>query len=281
MTATSTHWVHDLSPFLLQFSETIGIRYYGLAYVLGFVGAAWLLRCYARAELSLVPAQKIGDLMFALILGVFLGGRIGHFILYQPEAVLADPLQLLRVWEGGMASHGGFVGVVVALAWFGRAQRIGFFHLSDLVASVAPLGLLLGRIANFINGELWGRISTVPWAVIFPLSESPGTPVALIPARHPSQLYQAALEGAILLAFVQIRLWWSAGVLKAPGRLAGEFLVGYAILRSIGELFREPDAGLLFGLNRGIFYSFFLVAAGAFIIARSRRIAPPHQAWRG
>jgi phosphatidylglycerol---prolipoprotein diacylglyceryl transferase len=281
MTATSTHWVHDLSPFLLQFSETIGIRYYGLAYVLGFVGAAWLLRCYARAELSLVPAQKIGDLMFALILGVFLGGRIGYFILYQPEAVLADPLQLLRVWEGGMASHGGFVGVVVALAWFGRAQRIGFFHLSDLVASVAPLGLLLGRIANFINGELWGRISTVPWAVIFPLSESPGTPVALIPARHPSQLYQAALEGAILLAFVQIRLWWSAGVLKAPGRLAGEFLVGYAILRSIGELFREPDAGLLFGLNRGIFYSFFLVAAGAFIIARSRRIAPPHQAWRG
>ena len=281
MTATSTHWVHDLSPFLLQFSETIGIRYYGLAYVLGFVCAAWLLRCYARAELSLVPAQKIGDLMFALILGVFLGGRIGHFILYQPEAVLADPLQLLRVWEGGMASHGGFVGVVVALAWFGRAQRIGFFHLSDLVASVAPLGLLLGRIANFINGELWGRISTVPWAVIFPLSESPGTPVALIPARHPSQLYQAALEGAILLAFVQIRLWWSAGVLKAPGRLAGEFLVGYAILRSIGELFREPDAGLLFGLNRGIFYSFFLVAAGAFIIARSRRIAPPHQAWRG
>jgi phosphatidylglycerol:prolipoprotein diacylglycerol transferase len=281
MTATSTHWVHDLSPFLLQFSETIGIRYYGLAYVLGFVGAAWLLRCYARAELSLVPAQKIGDLMFALILGVFLGGRIGYFILYQPEAVLADPLQLLRVWEGGMASHGGFVGVVVALAWFGRAQRIGFFHLSDLVASVAPLGLLLGRIANFINGELWGRISTVPWAVIFPLSESPGTPVALIPARHPSQLYQAALEGAILLAFVQIRLWWSAGVLKAPGRLAGEFLVGYAILRSIGELFREPDAGLLFGLNRGIFYSFFLVAAGAFIIARSRRIAPPYQAWRG
>ena len=281
MTPTSTHWVHDLSPFLLQFSETIGIRYYGLAYVLGFVGAAWLLRCYARAELSLVPAQKIGDLMFALILGVFLGGRIGYFILYQPEAVLADPLQLLRVWEGGMASHGGFVGVVVALAWFGRAQRIGFFHLSHLVGSVAPLGLLLGRIANFINGELWGRISTVPWAVIFPLSESPGTPVALIPARHPSQLYQAALEGAILLAFVQIRLWWSAGVLKAPGRLAGEFLVGYAILRSIGELFREPDAGLLFGLNRGIFYSFFLVAAGAFIIARSRRIAPPHQAWRG
>ena len=254
MTATSTHWVHYLSPFLLQFSETIGIRYYGLAYVLGFVGAAWLLRCYARAELSLVPAQKIGDLMFALILGVFLGGRIGYFILYQPEAVLADPLQLLRVWEGGMASHGGFVGVVVTLAWFGRAQRIGFFHLSDLVASVAPLGLLLGRIANFINGELWGRISTVPWAVIFPLSESPGTPVALIPARHPSQLYQAALDGAILLAFVQIRLWWSAGVLKAPGRLAGEFLVGYAILRSIGELFREPDAGLLFGLNRGSFY---------------------------
>lgn len=278
MNTTTTHWVHDLSPFLVQFSENIGIRYYGLAYVLGFVGAAWLLRAYARAGLSQVPAAKVGDLMFALILGVFLGGRLGYFILYQPETVLADPLQLLRVWEGGMASHGGFVGVVVALVWFGRAHRISFLHLGDLVASVAPLGLLFGRIANFINGELWGRVSSVPWAVIFPLSESPGMPVALIPARHPSQLYQAALEGAILLVYVQARLWRSSGVLRAPGRLAGEFLIGYAVLRSIGELFREPDAGLLFGLNRGIFYSFFLVAAGVFIIARARKITPPIQA---
>jgi phosphatidylglycerol:prolipoprotein diacylglycerol transferase len=278
VTPTTSHWVHDLSPFLVQFSENIGIRYYGLAYVLGFLGAAWLLRCYARVGLSQVPAAKVGDLMFVLILGVFLGGRFGYFLLYQPETVLADPLQLLRVWEGGMASHGGFAGVVVALVWFGRAHRISFLHLGDLVASVAPLGLLLGRIANFINGELWGRISTAPWAVIFPFSESPGTPVALIPARHPSQLYPAALVGAILLAFVQIRLWRSAGVLNAPGRLAGEFLIGYAVLRSIGELFREPDAGLLFGLSRGIVYSFFLVAAGAYLIARARKNAPPIQA---
>lgn len=278
---TTTHWVHDLSPFFFRFGESFGLRYYGLAYLLGFLGGGWLLNRYAITGRTTLRSEVISDLLFGLVAGVYIGGRVGYFLLYAPADLLAHPLLLFKVWEGGMASHGGFAGVAGALAWFARRHHISFFHLSDLVASVTALGLLLGRLANFINGELWGRISTVPWAVIFPLSESPGTPVALIPARHPSQLYQAALEGAILLAFVQIRLWWSAGVLKAPGRLAGEFLVGYAILRSIGELFREPDAGLLFGLNRGIFYSFFLVAAGAFIIARSRRIAPPHQAWRG
>ncbi len=268
---TRTYWVHDLSPFILQFTETVGIRYYGLAYVLGFVGAAWLLSRYASAGRSQLPAAKIGDLMFALILGVFLGGRIGYFILYQPETVLADPLQLVRVWEGGMASHGGFIGVVIVLIWFGRAQRIGFLHLGDLIASVAPLGLLLGRLANFINGELWGRISVAPWAVIFPLSAPPGTPVELIPARHPSQLYQAGLEGAVLLAFVQARLWFTPCLKTSPGRLGGEFLIGYAVLRSIGEHFREPDAGLILGLSRGTFYSLFLVLAGLAVIAYAQQ----------
>lgn len=273
MPSTSSHWVHDLSPFLIQFTDTIGIRYYGLAYVLGFVGAAWLLSRYARAGRSDLPAAKIGDLMFALILGVFFGGRIGYFILYQPETVLADPLQLIRVWEGGMASHGGFVGVMLALAWFGRTNHLGFFHLGDLVASVAPLGLLLGRLANFINGELWGRVSEVSWAVIFPLSAAPGTPVELIPARHPSQLYQAALEGGLLFAYLQIRLWRSDHLRRLPGRIAGEFLVGYAVLRAIGEHFREPDAGLLFGLSRGTFYSLFLIIAGIIVMAYSRLTA--------
>ncbi|HEY0967754.1 MAG TPA: prolipoprotein diacylglyceryl transferase [Opitutaceae bacterium] len=278
MPPTSSHWVHDLSPFLIQFTETLGIRYYGLAYVLGFVGAAWLLARYARAGRSHLPAAKIGDLMFALILGVFLGGRLGYFILYQPETVLADPLQLLRVWEGGMASHGGFIGVILALAWFGRANQLPFLHLGDLVASVAPLGFLLGRLANFINGELWGRVSDVSWAVIFPLSAAPGTPVELIPARHPSQLYQAALEGGLLFAYLQIRLWRSDHLRRLPGRIAGEFLLGYALLRSIGEHFREPDAGLLFGLSRGTFYSLFLIIAGVIVIAWSGKATRPVQA---
>lgn len=271
--APGAHWVHDLSPFLIQFTDTVGIRYYGLAYVLGFVGAAWLLARYARAGKSALPAARIGDLMFALILGVFLGGRIGYFILYQPASVLADPLQLLRIWEGGMASHGGFVGVVIALVWFARSQQLPFLHLGDLVASVTPLGLLLGRLANFINGELWGRVSDVSWAVIFPLSAAPGTPITQIAPRHPSQLYQAALEGALLLALVQLRVWRSDTLRRAPGRIAGEFLVAYAVLRSIGEHFREPDAGLIFGLSRGTFYSLFLIVAGVAVIVWAEKRA--------
>lgn len=167
-----------------------------------------------------------------------------------------------------MASHGGFAGVAVALWWIARSERLPFLHLADVLCSAAPAGLLFGRIANFINGELWGRITDVPWAVIFPGSASPGTPPHLILPRHPSQLYQAALEGGVLLAFMQWRLWRSDVVRSHPGRLAGEFLLAYALLRMIGELFREPDAGLILGLSRGTFYSIFLVAAGLALMLR-------------
>ena len=161
-----------------------------------------------------------------------------------------------------MASHGGFVGVVVALAWFARRRKVSFLALGDLVVSVVPLGLLLGRIANFINGELWGKPATVPWAVIF--ANTGGGPEP----RHPSQLYEAALEGALLLAWTQWRFWRTDVVRARPGRLAGEFLAGYAVVRMFGELFREPDAGInpILGLSRGTFYSvFLLVAAGALV----------------
>ncbi len=265
----SPYWVHDLSPFLIRFGENFGLRYYGLAYVLGFVGAFWLLHRYHRSGRSLLPSAKIGDLMFLLILGVFLGGRLGYFVLYQPHVLRHDPAQLLRVWEGGMASHGGFLGVTLALVWFARSQKIPFLHLGDLVASVTALGLMLGRVANFINGELWGKPAAVAWAVVFPLSGD------RLP-RHPSQLYQAALEGALLLAVMQLRFWRSDVVRRHPGQLCGEFLVGYAALRSIGELFREPDAaGLILGLSRGTFYSLFLVAAGLAMIAYARRPSAP------
>ena len=261
-------WVHHPHPFLGPHWGNIGIRYYGLGYVLGFLAAAWLLQRYARAGRSQLSVEKIGDLIVVLVVGVMLGGRIGSFLLYHPEDLLHDPLSFFRVWEGGMASHGGFAGVALALWWFSRAGKIPFLHLGDLITSVAPPGLFFVRIANFINGELWGTPTRVPWAVIFPQSEQPGTPERLMLPRHPSQLYEAALEGLVLFAFMQWRFWRSDVVQKKPGRLAGEFLLAYAAVRAIGETFREPDASLILGLSRGTFYSVFLVAAGLFLILR-------------
>jgi len=265
------YWVHDLSPFLIRFTDTIGIRYYGLAYLLGFVSAAWLWARYARAGRSLLPAEKITDLMVALVFGVLIGGRLGYFLLYKPGTLFEEPAALFRVWDGGMASHGGFIGVGVALAWFARANKLPFLHLADLIASTAAAGLLFGRLANFINGELWGKVTDVPWAVIFPTSAAWGTPLELIAPRHPSQLYQAALEGALLLAIMQWRFWRTDVARTHPGRITGEFWLIYAVLRFIVEIFREPDAGLILGLNRGAFYSLFLIIGGLIFIGLSRR----------
>ncbi len=269
-------WVDDLDPFLGPHWGNFGIRKYGLGYVVGFLTAAWLLRRYARVGRSQLPPAKIGDLMVALVVGVMVGGRIGYFVLYHPEQLLSDPLSFFRVWEGGMASHGGFIGVAVALWWFARAEKISFFHLGDLVTSAAPPGLFFVRIANFINGELWGKPSRVPWAVIFPKSEEPNTPPYLMMPRHPSQLYEAGLEGLVLFAFVQWRFWRSDIVRTQPGRLSGEFLIGYAVMRAIGEIFREPDRDvtLILGLSRGTFYSIFVVAAGLLLIFRRPKISP-------
>ncbi len=261
------YWTHDLSPFVpgLQFSDTFGIRWYGLAYVLGFLGAFWLLQLYTRTGRSRLNSEQNGDLLFAIILGVMIGGRLGSYLLYHPDQLLADPLSFFRVWEGGMASHGGFIGVTLALLWFARRKKIAFLHVSDLVVSVAALGLMFGRIANFINGELWGHESSVPWAVIFEATGGGPEP------RHPSQLYQAFLEGAVLLAYVQHRVWRNRVLQTHPGQLSGEFLIGYAVMRSIGEFFREPDATLILGLTRGTFYSIFLLIAGIALIAYARK----------
>jgi phosphatidylglycerol---prolipoprotein diacylglyceryl transferase len=260
-------WVHDLSPFLIQFSEKFGIRYYGLAYVLGFIAAGWLLHRYARAGRSQLPAPKIADFMFAIVLGVMIGGRLGSFLLYEPHRLVEDPFSLVKIWEGGMASHGAFIGVTIAVAWFARKQQISFLHLGDLIASTTAIGLLLGRIANFINGELWGKPTDGTWGVIFANTGGGAVP------RHPSQLYEAALEGLVLLVFMQWRFWRSDVVRTQPGRLAGEFLIVYAVLRIIGEVFREPDASLLFGLSRGTFYSIFLIMGGVALITRARRVS--------
>jgi phosphatidylglycerol:prolipoprotein diacylglycerol transferase len=267
------YWVHDFRPFLVQFSGNFGIRYYGLAYLAGFVAAGGLLYYYHRRGRSPFDFNAISDLMTYIVVGVLIGGRLGYFLLYRFDTLQTDPLELLRVWEGGMASHGGFVGVLGALWWWARRRRVPVLAVSDLVVTTAPAGLFFGRIANFINGELYGKITSVPWAGIFPQSAAPGMPVALIPPRHPSQLYQAGLEGLLLFAYLQWR-FWRGGARLPPGRLSGEFLLAYAVVRMIGEVFREPDAALIFGVSRGTFYSVFLIAAGAALILAGRT-APP------
>jgi phosphatidylglycerol---prolipoprotein diacylglyceryl transferase len=269
------HWVDDLDPFLIRFTDTIGIRYYGLAYVMGFAIALWLFHRYARAGRSWIARDKLDGILVAIVCGVLIGGRLGIFLLYHPATLWADPLAPFRVWEPGMASHGAFIGVAIGLWWFSHREHVSFFHVGDLVASATPAGLFFGRIANFINGELPGRVSEVRWAMIFPHSgfESPNTPLHLILPRHPSQLYEAALEGALLFALVQWRFWRTDVVRTQPGRLSGEFLIAYAIVRMIGEVFREPDASLFFGLSRGTFYSIFLIIAGFILIVRGIRVA--------
>ncbi|MGA2018097.1 MAG: prolipoprotein diacylglyceryl transferase [Opitutaceae bacterium] len=277
MTPALAYWVDRMDPFLVRFTGNVGIRYYGLAYGVGFLCAAWLLHRYAVAGRSLLASARIADFMLAAVVGVVLGGRIGSYILYDGwRSFGSDPFAILRVWEGGMASHGGMIGVVLAAAWFARSSKIPFLHLADLVATTAPAGLFFGRIANFINGELWGRPSTVPWAVIFPRSAPADEPALLVP-RHPSQLYEAALEGALLFAYMQWRFWRSGSARAHPGRLAGEFLILYALVRILCEAFREPDASLILGMSRGTFYSLFMIAFG--LVLRLRRgealVAPP------
>jgi phosphatidylglycerol---prolipoprotein diacylglyceryl transferase len=279
MIAQSQYWVHDLSPFLVRFPDNPlgidGIRYYGLAYLLGFLGAWYLLKLYDAKGRFAIDADARASLMTAVIIGVLVGGRLGYMLLYDLPEFLQNPLLFFRVDKGGMASHGGFVGVVLALVWFARKQQCGFWRLGDVVATVGPLGLMLGRIANFINGELWGRVTHVSWAVIFP--NSPPGYSEILKAygpepRHPSQLYAAFLEGGLLLAYLQWRFWRTR---PPAGQIGGECLLGYGCVRIFGELFRAPDASLLLGLTRGQFYSIFFILAGIVIIRIARRSQQP------
>lgn len=271
--AQVTHWVHDLDPVLWQITDTLAVRWYGLAYLAGFLFAFGMLYGYWRCGVSPLPPAALESMAMAMILGVVIGGRLGYFLLYAPGVLLQNPFVFFMVWEGGMASHGGFAGVAVATFWVARKNRLPVLQLGDLVCSVSAGGLLFGRVANFINGELWGKVSHVPWAVVFPGSAAPGTPLAAIPPRHPSQLYQAFLEGLLLLLYMQARFWWGRmrGRPLPAGQLSGEFFIFYAVARMIGELFREPDAGLILGLSRGTFYSVFLVLCGAILMGMSRR----------
>ena len=263
---SSEFWVHDMSPFVIRFSENIGLRWYGLSYVFGFLAAYWLLAFYYKRGRSPWDADQRATAFWAIFLGVVLGGRLGYMLLYDWENFVRNPLIVFRIWEGGMASHGGFAGSLLAGIWFTRRTGTPFLKTADIFCTLPLPGIFLGRIANFINGELWGKVTDVPWAVIFPSSPFPLSP------RHPSQLYEAALEGLLLCLYTQIRFWTGKPEKRPEGQLCGEFFLAYALVRILGETFRESDAPLIFGLSRGVFYSLFLALGGIAMIVWSRRV---------
>ncbi len=259
------YWLHDLSPFIIRFSENFGLRWYGMAYVLGFLAAYGLLAFYYKKGRSPWDADQQATAFWAIILGVVVGGRLGYMLFYDWGNFMRNPLIIIRVWEGGMASHGGFVGSLLAGIWFARRSKTPFLKTADIFCTLPLPGIFFGRIANFINGELWGKVTEVPWAVLFPASPYPLSP------RHPSQLYEALLEGLLLCLYTQIRFWTGKPQKRPEGQLCGELFLVYALVRILGEAFREPDAALIFGLSRGVFYSLFLAAGGIGMNCWARR----------
>ena len=217
----------------------LAVRWYGLMYLIGFV----MFIVLGRRRAAQFPergftAQSLDDLLFYGVLGVIIGGRLGQVLFYEPGHYLRHPMEILAVWKGGMSFHGGFLGVLAAMALYGRKTGKTFFEVTDFIAPLVPLGLAAGRIGNFINGELWGRVAdaSLPWAMVFPQVDAQ--------PRHPSQLYQFGLEGIGLFAL----LWWYSSRPRPRRAVSGMFLVGYGAFRFLAEFFREPDAGI-FGLS--------------------------------
>lgn len=272
---------------------TFALRWYAMAYIVGIL-LGWRLVLRAaktprlwRNDTPVMTAEQIEDLLTWVILGVILGGRMGYVLFYQPGFYLSNPAQILKVWEGGMSFHGGALGVIIAAFLYTGRHKIARISAGDLIAlGIAP-GLLLGRIANFINGELWGRQTDLPWGVAFPTQAAQYCPdVAGICARHPSQLYEAALEGLVLGALL-IWLAWRRGALKMPGMVMGTFLAGYGVARFVVEFFRQPDAQFItegnplglawrmgdYGLTMGQILCLPMIAIGLFFVIRARRNA--------
>ena len=256
-----------IDPVAISFGP-IAIRWYALAYIVGLlIGWRYCLALAGRPP-HLVGRQDVDDFLVWATLGVVLGGRIGYVLFYKPGYYVLHPLEALYVWHGGMSFHGGALGVTIAIIWFTRARKIALFAFSDIITEAIPIGLLFGRIANFINGELFGRPTQVSWAMVFPNGGS-------VP-RHPSQLYEAFCEGIVLflLLFIAERL----GARQRPGVVTGLFLAGYAVARMSGELFREPDVQLgylLFGTTMGQLLSVPLLIAGVAIIFWAQRAPVP------
>ncbi len=244
----------DIDPVALSIGP-VKIHWYGIMYLVGFAAAWWLGRLRARRADAPMNAEQVGDLIFYGALGAVLGGRLGYILFYNFSAFLDDPLSLIRVWEGGMSFHGGLIGVIVAMVLFARKLGVSFWQVADFTAPLTPIGFGAGRIANFINGELWGNVTNVPWAMVFPHAGP-------LP-RHPSQLYQAFLEGVVLFAI----LWIFSRKPRPAGSVAGLFLLCYGTFRIIAEFFRHPDAHIgyiAFGwVTQGQLLSLPMVVAGA------------------
>jgi len=250
------HYVHNLSPIALELGP-LAIRWYGLMYLLGFALFLLLGKLRAKDPWREMTSRDVDDLLFMGMIGVIVGGRLGHVIFYGPPSYyLQHPLEIFAVWKGGMASHGGIIGVIVAMAWFARSRGKSFLKVADFVVPLVPLGLGAGRIGNFINGELWGRVAdpSLPWAVIFP-GAGDNLP------RHPSQLYQFALEGVALFGI----LWLYSRKPRIAGTVGSLWLIAYGVLRIIGEMFKEPEAlygAMPLGLSAGQWLSVPMVIAG-------------------
>jgi phosphatidylglycerol:prolipoprotein diacylglycerol transferase len=252
-----------IDPVALKLGP-VSIRWYGLAYITGLI-IGWRYTVWLAGQKrfngpdSRPTANELDDFLFWAMAGVLLGGRLGIVLFYQPSFYFAHPLAIPRIWEGGMSFHGGMLGVTTAMIWFCRQRKIALFDLSDLVACAVPIGLFFGRLANFVNGELWGRVTDSPLGMVFPSEDAGPLP------RYPSQLFEAASEGVVLFVLLAV-LAQQPAIRRRRGLLTGLFLMGYAVARSICELFREPDSYLGFVLggviSMGQVLSFPMLLAG-------------------
>lgn len=278
----------EIDPILVQIGP-LAIRWYALAYIggilLGWRYVTGLLKTpslWTQRPPPLTPAE-MDDLILWIVVGVIVGGRLGHVIFYTPEIITSDPIRIFKTWEGGMAFHGGVVGVAVVMALFAWRRRLDLLRVADVICAAYPIGHFLGRMANFVNGELWGRPTDLPWGVVFcndQVKETYGFCPAGLAARHPSQLYEAAFEGLAL--FVILRLaTHRGGLLNRRGVVAGLFLLVYAVFRAAIETVREPDAGMPafpLGLTMGMILSAPMVLGGLFLIWRGLKEPVPSEA---
>ncbi|BCX81002.1 phosphatidylglycerol---prolipoprotein diacylglyceryl transferase [Methylomarinovum caldicuralii] len=254
-----------IDPVAVQLGP-LKVHWYGLMYVFGLLGAWWLARW--RGPRFGWRKEEIDDLVYYAAFGVVLGGRTGYMLFYNLPTLLHDPLSFFRVWEGGMSFHGGLLGVLAAVALFARKYGRAFWEVTDFIAPFVPIGLFFGRIGNFINGELWGKVSDVPWSMVFPT----GGPLP----RHPSQLYEASLEGIALFAI----LWWYSAKPRPRMAVSGLFLLGYGVFRFLVEFIREPDAHigyLAFGwVTMGQVLSLPMIVAGTLLLWWAHRRENAH-----